>query len=184
MAAHLEPDAHRRYTVMMRSRYDSRRWTGRYRPGEEPPEFAPPYRRRSTRWKLAAFTALGVALAVMQLRASDEHRMPFFIAALLIWPAPGLSPYARGPFYAAHAGYDASEAAVVAHATARAYRWMCGVVVGLFGYLALASRQGWPAPHRTADWLAWGIALAIIATHLPPLLAELRNPLPAKPERA
>lgn len=167
----------------MRPTFDSRRWTGNYRPGEEPPEFAVPYRRRSSRWKLGAIMLLAAVLAVAQTLAPDDRSFPFLVAGVFIWPSAHLSPYARRPFGGAHAGRAAEENAIIARATALAYRWLTGLVVAACVYLALAARHGWPAPHRTADWLAWGIVFAIIATHLPAFLAELRTPLPADPKR-
>ncbi len=62
--------------------FDSRRWTGRYTPGEMPPEFAgvSPYRSHHLRWWLLIAVILSIGLAVAQLWMPDGDNggLPFF----------------------------------------------------------------------------------------------------------
>ena len=166
-----------------RLRFDSRRWTGRYRPGEAPSEFAHSYRRRrSAKWLLSGILLAAVTLAVAQLFTPDDRPAigaPFFGLALVIGRA--LSPFGQG-FPLSKPGEDAVENALLARVTTLAYRGLTAVAVLAFGYCSLATPYGWPLPHRASDLSAWFAAFLVIAGCLPVFLAEITVPFPAPRE--
>lgn len=155
--------------------YDSRRWTGRYAPGERPPEFGggPAYRHRSLRWWLlgVVVTALLVAIAQVWLNIGEAFA-PMFVAGLSI--ASGRSPFARGR----RAPYDAFEMLALMQAHRRAYVAISTVAVMALGWCAVASRYRWPLPHSFWDWATWAAAMLIVASNLPVMLAEFAIPFP------
>lgn len=165
--------------------HDSRRWTGRYAPGEAPPEFARPYRNRHLRWWLVVAVVGSLALAVGQPLIPDAHgsNLPvgWFVATAMVNVPRGRSPFARSRW--SGGGYDEFEREAVLRATRNAYRVIVVLAVAALGWCAVASAHGLPMPHRWGDWAVWALALAAIASNLPALFAEWAIPFP-EPEDA
>lgn len=166
--------------------YDSRRWTGRYAPGEMPPEFAGgrPYRSRSLRWWLFVAVIGSIALAFGQLGLPDDHGVPvgWFVAMGIMNLSAGRSPFARGSW--SRGDYDEFERAALMRATQRAYWVVTSLGAGALGWCALATSYGWPMPHRWGDWAVWALALAAVASNLPALFAEWAIPFPTLEDAA
>ncbi|PVE58099.1 hypothetical protein DC429_08205 [Arthrobacter sp. TPD3018] len=158
--------------------YDSRRWTGRYAPGEMPPEFGGgrPYRSRKLRWWLLVAVIVSVALAVGQMWLPDDHGVPlgWFVITTAMNVGAGRSPFAKNKW----GDYDEFERGALMRATQRAYWVVTALGAGALGWCATATAYGWPMPHRWGDWAVWGLALAATATNLPALFAEWAIPFP------
>lgn len=161
---------------------DSRRWTGRYAPGEMPPEFAGgrPYRSRRLRWWLLVAVIGCLGLAVAQLWLPDGHgsSLPigWFIATAALNLPAGRSPFAKGSW--SRGDYDEFERTALMRATLRAYWVVTLLGAGALGWCAIASARGWPMPHRWGDWAVWALALVATASNLPTLFAEFAIPFP------
>ena len=162
--------------------YDSRRWTGRYAPGEMPPEFAGgrPNRRRSLRWWLMAAVVVSLGLALVQFWVPGDQRtglpIGWFVVIGIMNMGSGRSPFAKGGWM--QDSYDEFERAALMRATQRAYWVVTLLGAGAFGWCALATSYGWPMPHRWGDWAVWGLALAATASNLQTLFAEWAIPFP------
>jgi hypothetical protein len=168
--------------------FDSRRWTGRYAPGEMPPEFAGarPYRSRHLRWWLLIAVILSIGLAVAQLWMPDGHNgsLPFFwfmITGAMNVPA-GRSPFAKGSWLLGN--YDEFERMALMRATLHAYRVVAALSVGALAWCAIASACNWQMPHRWQDWAIWALTLVATATNLPALFAEFAIPFPDREDAA
>ena len=159
--------------------YDSRRWTGRYAPGEAPPGWSRPYRSHSLRWTLLAIIALTLALAIVQVRFDiGEGIAPMFVAGLSV--AAGRSPFARGR----GRDYDEFERQALMQAHRRAYAAISTLAVLAMAWCAVASRYHWPMPDGFWDWATWVAALLIVASNLPAMLAEFAIPFPDQEDAA
>lgn len=167
--------------------HDSRRWTGRYAPGERPPEFAGdrPYRSRHLRWWLLVAVIGSVALGIAQLWLPVGHGglpISWFVATATMSLPSGRSPFAKGSW--SLGDYDEFERAALMRATLRAYWVVTLLGAGALGWCAIASVSGLPMPHRWGDWAVWALALAAIASNLPALFAEFAIPFPDKEDLA
>ena len=165
-----------------RPRFDSRRWTGRYRPGEAPPEFAgaPRRRRRTAKWLLAGIMLAAIALAAAQ--PLDTGRAPFALPAIVMMLANlgrGSSPFGDG-FLTPPLSDDPEINVLLARATALGYRVLTLLVAAALGWYWYAVDRGWPVAWRAADVGLWFAAFVVVATCLPALLAELIVPFPPK----
>ncbi len=161
--------------------YDSRRWTGRYAPGEMPAEFAGgrPYRSQRLRWWLLVAVVVSLGLAIAQIWVPDSHNglpVGWFVATAIMNLPAGRSPFAKGSW--SRGDYDEFERAALMRATLRAYWVVAALGVAALGWCAVATAYRWPMPHRWGDWAVWGLALLAIASNLPALFAEWAIPFP------
>ncbi len=166
--------------------YDSRRWTGRYRPGEMPSEFRTthPYRRRALRWVLLAIVigSIGIAVAQPLFPSDGGAGLPFgaLIALVVVNVAAGQSPFARAGMKADR--YDEFERVALERATSHAYSALSVLAAAAFGWCAFASARDLPMPHHWGDWATWAITFLAVASNLPAMLAEFMVPMPGDDE--
>ena len=165
--------------------YDSRRWTGRYAPGERPPELGGPQaeRHRYVRWMLLVIIVLTLVLTITPFLAHDgagqTPTSPFILLSLSL-VASGRSPFARG----LRSDYDEFERQALLQAYKRAYAGIVGLLLVAFGWFAVASGRGWPMPRDGWHWASWAAALLVIASNLPVMLAEFAIPFPDQEDAA
>ncbi len=161
--------------------YDSRRWTGRYAPGEMPPEFAGvrPYRSPYLRWKLLGANVCAVVFAIGELWIPSPHQpsmaLLWFLALGGLNVATDRSPFARAGGRAHH---DEFERATLMLAKDRAYTALTVIGAGALFWCGLATAYGWPMPYRWGDWATWALALIVVGGNLPVMLAEFMVPMP------
>lgn len=157
-----------------RDGYDIRKWSAndmRHRP-----------RRYAVRWGLVAGLASVLAIPVFAMLGTGDHGivpnvMP---CSVLLFVSSIGSPFTREAWLSPRgfATYDEFERAALSDAMRRAYLIDILAVSGLFVWLMVASRAGWPTPATTSQWGAIGYATIMTMLTLPILFAEFMVPMP------
>lgn len=158
-----------------REGYDIRKWHAH--------EMKRRPRRYWVRWGLVAGLASVMAIPVFAMIGAGDHGgivpnvMPF---SMLLFVTSIGSPFTREAWLSPRgfATYDEFERAALSDAMRRAYLIDILAIVGLFAWLMIASRLGWPVPATFSQWGAIGYALLMTMLTLPIVFAEFMVPMP------
>lgn len=158
-----------------RDGYDIRKWHAH--------EMKRRPRRYWVRWGLAAGLASVLTIPVFAMLSTGEQGglvpnvMP--LSVLLLVNSIG-SPFTREAWLSpsGFATFDEFERAALSDAMRRAYLIDILAVCGVFAWLMIASRLGWPMPASTGQWGAVGYATVMTMLTLPILFAEFMVPMP------